>query len=143
MEPERLLDRSTRSLRKWLATPLESMFATAEDLRRLPPPPRPARSVRPTAQGGILVTQAFATCEVPAESRPTLINALHQPEYLVQSIRQASHTIGPMMLSVIFIIPAPLTPAEGEQLRRQQTERLAYFDRCIARTPRVLLQLTH
>ncbi len=142
MEPERLLDRSTGSLRKWLATPLESMFATAEDLRRLPPPPRPAGSARPSAQGAILVTQAFATCEVSAESRPILINALHQPEYLVQSIRQASRTIGPMMLPVMFIIPAPLTLAEGEQLRRQQTERIAYFDRCIARTHSVLLQLT-
>ncbi|HEX9507320.1 MAG TPA: hypothetical protein VF947_02885 [Myxococcales bacterium] len=67
---------------------------------------------------------------------------MHQPEYLLYSIRQASRTIGPMMLPVIFIIPAPLTAAEGEQLRRQQTERLEYFDRCIARTHRVLLQLT-
>jgi len=47
-----------------------------------------------------------------------------------------------MMLSVMFIIPAPLTRAEGEQLRRQQTERLEYFDRCIARTQRILVQLT-
>jgi hypothetical protein len=47
-----------------------------------------------------------------------------------------------MMLPVIFVIPAPLTAVEGEQLRRQQTERLAYFDRCVARTQSDLLQLT-
>jgi len=47
-----------------------------------------------------------------------------------------------MILPVIFVIPSTLTPAEGEQLRRQQTERLVYFDRCVARTHSVLVRLT-
>ncbi len=142
MEPERLLDRSIASLRTWLATPLESMFATAEDLRSAPPPPRSSPS-EPLANNDVVrVTSACVTWEISAESRSAVIKAMNRPEYALHSLHQESRTLGPTILPIVVIIPTPLTAAEREQLGRQQAAELAYFDRCVLRTRDVLLQLT-
>ena len=133
MEPERLLDRSIASLRTWLATPLESMFATAEDLRGAPPPPRPSTSV-PPANDVVRVTSAWIPWEISAESRSAVIQAMNKPEYALHSLHQDSRTIDPRILPFIVIIPTPLTAAEREQLGRQQAGELEYFDRCVLRT---------
>lgn len=135
------LDRAIGVFQKWLAVPLESMFRTEEELRRHPPPPRPPGSVRMPA-GSAVITQAFATFRLSAEARRETIHALRQPERLLLAMRQGSRRIPPFVLPIVFVFSTPLTSAEREHLRRQQSAQLAYFDTRIGETRAVLRQLT-
>ncbi len=140
MEPE-VLDRAIGAFRTWLTVPLESMFQTAEDLHGHQQPPMPPRSVHRPAHGGVLITRGCGLREIPPETRRSVIDAISQPESVLLSVRQGRRTVGPIMLPVVFVITGPLTTAERTQLRSQQAAAVERFDRCIADTRGVLLQL--
>jgi hypothetical protein len=135
------LDRSIAAVRKWLATPLESMVRTEQEFRRRAPPPRSKELVPRLANDRYLMTRVVPWQEILAESRRAFIDAFRQPERVVFSLRQGSRQSGPIVLPMTFVIAAPLTTAERAQLRSQQAAEVERFDQCITETRGVLLQL--